>query len=89
MKIYDYNGKKNLCGMGIQQARENKSLTQADLAERLQEEGLLIERNSISRIETGKRFIADYELMIISKVLDVNMEWLLKYNINMRYNYKI
>jgi len=74
MKIYDYNGKKNLCGLCIQQTRKEKNLTQADLAERLHAEGILIEQDSISRIEIGKRFVADYELMAISKILEVSVE---------------
>ena len=77
MKIYDYNGKKNLCGPRVKQARRLQGLSQSDLAARLQVEGVIIERDSISRIEIGTRFIADYELLIIAKCLNVSPEWLL------------
>ena len=40
-------------------------------------EGIILERDSISRIEIGTRFVADYELMIFAKVLKVSVEWLL------------
>ena len=77
MKIYDYNGKKNICGDRIHEARCKMRLTQSDLAARLQIEGIIIERDSVSRIEIGTRFVADYELKALSKILGVSVEWLL------------
>lgn len=78
MKIYDYNGKKNLCGNRIREARLRQRLSQYDLAARLQTHGILIEQDSISRIEIGTRFVADYEVKVLAKVLNVPLEWLLK-----------
>ena len=72
MKIYDFNGKKNISGRRIRQARRRLSLSQADLAARLQVEGVQIERDSISRIEIGTRFVPDYELLFFAKVLGVS-----------------
>ena len=77
MKIYDYHGKNNISGERIRQARVIQKITQADLAARLQVEDVQIERNSISKIESGDRFVADYELKAIAKVLKVNIDWLL------------
>ena len=77
MKIYDYNGKKNICGDRIHEARRKCRLTQSDLAAKLQIEGIIIERDSISRIEIGTRFVADYELKVLSKLLKVPVNWLL------------
>ena len=71
MKIYNYEGRKNLCGEKIKLARTKKRITQRDLAQ-----GITIERDSISRIEIGTRFVTDYELKILAKTLDVSMEWL-------------
>ena len=76
MKIYDYNGLKNLCGKRVKEARARKNITQADLAARLQEAGVTMERDSVSRIEIGTRFVTDYELAVLAKVLGVSMEWL-------------
>ena len=78
MKIYEYHGKKNICGRKIHDTRVLKRLSQADLAAKLQLEGITIERDSISRIEIGTRFVADYELMILAKILDVDVQWLLQ-----------
>ncbi len=77
MKIYDYNGKKNICGEKIRQARAKKRLTQDNLAAKMQIEGIIIERDSISRIELGTRFVPDYEIPIFARVLNVSIEWLL------------
>ena len=77
MKIYDYNGKKNISGDRIREARQRKRLSQADLAAQMQVEGIIIERDSISRIEIGTRFVPDYELPIFSKILNVSVDWLL------------
>lgn len=76
MKIYDYKGRKNLCGNRVKEARARKNITQADLAARLQVAGVTMERGSVSRIEIGTRFVTDYELTILAKVLGVSMEWL-------------
>jgi hypothetical protein len=43
----------------------------------LQVNGIIIERDSVSRIEIGTRFVADYELFELSKILGVSVEWLL------------
>ena len=77
MKIYDYHGKKNLCGDRIHQARTTQRMSQSDLAARMQVNGVTIEREAISKIETGDRFITDYELMIFSRVLGVSVNWLM------------
>lgn len=77
MKIYDYNGKKNISGDRIREARQKKRLSQSDLAARMQVEGVVIERDSISRIEIGTRFVPDYELPAFARILDVSVDWLL------------
>lgn len=77
MKIYDFNGSKNICGLRVKSARRAMGLSQERLAAKMQMEGITIERDSISRIEIGTRFVADYELMALSKILDVSVSWLL------------
>lgn len=77
MKIYDYEGKKNICGDRVREARCQRRLTQSDLAAQLQLAGIIIERDSVSRIEIGTRFVADYELRELSRILKVSVNWLL------------
>ena len=77
MRIYDYDGRKNLSGAKVRWARLRMGLSQAELAARLQVEGVSIERDSISRMELGMCIIPDYELVALRKVLGVSLEWLL------------
>ena len=53
-------------------------MTQSDLAAKLQVAGIIIERDSISRIEIGTRFVADYELKELAKILNTTVNWLLE-----------
>lgn len=77
MKIYDFNGSKNICGQRVKEARKKCKLSQENLAAKLQLEGVIIERDSISRIEIGTRFVADYELAALCKILHVTPGYLL------------
>ncbi len=78
MKIYNYNGRKNICGERIRLARLSQHMTQEELAAKMQINGINIERDGISRLESGTRFIPDYELPIFAAVLGVSIEWLLQ-----------
>ena len=86
MKIYDYNGRKNICGDRVHEARCRHRLTQSDLAAKLQLAGIIIERDSISRIEIGTRFVADYELRAIAIALKKPVEWFLDVDSDGRFS---
>ncbi len=75
MKIYDFQGKKNICGEHLKEARKAMKLTQAELADEMQKRGITLERDSISRIEIGTRFISDYELLIFSQILERDINY--------------
>jgi transcriptional regulator with XRE-family HTH domain len=77
LKIYDYNGMKNISGERIREARLKHRWSQADLAKKLQLAGINIERDSISRIEIGTRFVTDYEIKVLSEIFGVTAMWLL------------
>ena len=77
MKIYDFNGRKNICGDRIREARQKRRMSQSELAAKMQLAGIVIERDSISRIEIGTRFVPDYELPVYAEVLQVSVAWLL------------
>lgn len=77
MKIYKYQGRCNASGENVRRIREGKKLSQEQLAAWLQLEGLYINQKAISRIETGERVVADYELLYLAKVLRVRVEDLL------------
>jgi len=77
MKIYDFSGKSNASGERVRIAREKKGISQSQLAARLQVEGIQLNQKAISRIETGERIVADYEVIYLAKALNVDVLWLL------------
>ena len=81
MKIYDFNGSKNICGNRVKEARKRAKLSQQELAAKLQVANINIERDSVSRIEIGTRFVADYELKALAEILEVSPLYLLGMNL--------
>lgn len=71
------NGNNNICGQNVARFRKLLKISQRALADRLQLEGLQIDKNAIQRIEAGKRFVTDIELIILAKTLDKTYEELL------------
>ena len=61
----------------MRQTRERENISQEQLAAKLQLAGLNITQKAVSRMETGKRVIADYELPYLADVLDVTIYYLL------------
>lgn len=60
------------CGRSAQSGK----ITQAELAARVQCEGVALEQDAISRIESGQRMVQDYELRALAEVLGASMDWL-------------
>lgn len=76
MKALDYEGRRNISGECVRQKRTERKITQAELAARVQCEGVTLEQDAISRIESGQRMVQDYELRALSEVLGASMDWL-------------
>ena len=77
MKMYDFRGRRNICGDRIREARQRARLSQSDLCRALQLAGVTVERDVISRIENGSRFVADFEVVAVAEILAVSVDWLL------------
>lgn len=77
MRAYTYNGKRNICGDRIREARLKRRFSQSDLCKLIQLAGIPMERDIISRMESGYRYVADYEILTIADILDVSVLWLL------------
>ncbi|MBQ8396240.1 MAG: helix-turn-helix transcriptional regulator [Oscillospiraceae bacterium] len=71
------DGKNNICGDNIARIRKGMKISQRELADRLQIAGLDVDKNAIQRIECGKRFVTDIELVVLAKVLEQSVEELL------------
>ena len=72
------DGRNNVCGKNIAAARKERSISQRELADGLQLLGLDIEKNAIQRIEAGKRFVTDIELIALSQYFNLSCDDLLK-----------
>lgn len=65
----------NRAGVNIARIRKSKNptLSQRALADKMQLNGIDIDKNAIQRIESGKRFVTDIELIVLAKVLEVSV----------------
>ena len=71
------DGKNNLCGPRVAALRMAMHISQRELADRLQLQGLDVDKNAIQRIECGKRFVTDIELRALTRVLNTTYPVLL------------
>ena len=69
---------KNAIGEKVRLARMemNPRVSQEDLSGRLAALGVQITQTSISKIESGSRYVMDYEALAIAKALKVTVAWL-------------
>lgn len=82
MKAFWYNEKrKNICGLRIRQLRQEQNITQKKLAIMAQLAGYdFITETAIIKLESGTRFIPDYEVSIYAQLLGTTPEYLLQYD---------
>jgi len=77
MKIYWNGNSKNIIGERVKVLRTDAGLTQKALAEKMQLLGYEFNDLTILRIEQGKRFVPDYEVVAFAKYFNVSAEYLL------------
>lgn len=63
----------NIAGKNIKNIRTKEKITQEDLCARMQIMGFKLSRSDISKLETGKRYINDLEIVGFSKALKVSI----------------
>jgi transcriptional regulator with XRE-family HTH domain len=70
----------NIIGRHIRQARLRikPEMSQSDLAARLSVRGILLDRPTVTRIENGNRYLRDFEIRAIARVLRVSVAWLFR-----------
>ena len=74
------DGLNNICGKNIAKLRIGKGLSQRELADKMQLVGIDIDKNAIQRIECGKRFVTDIEIIGFSKIFDISPDTLLNHS---------
>lgn len=70
-------GDKNIIGLRVTAIRKSKGMKQKEFLARLQTLGLEISPTSLSRLEGQHRLVQDYEVVIISRALDISVTDLL------------
>lgn len=68
---------KNLVGERIKKLRKGANLSQRDLARELQLIGIDMDKNVITRIETNKRYVTDFELQALKQIFNVSYDYLI------------
>lgn len=77
MKIYWNGESKNIIGNRLKALRVEQGISQRILAARLQTMGIEFNDLTILRIEQGKRFVPDYEIVAIADYFKVSTDYLL------------
>jgi len=77
MKTIKFYDKKNIVAERVSSARIAASLSQQELASKLQTLGVSIDQQAISKIERNLRVVTDYEVLCLAKALNVDAKFLL------------
>ncbi len=71
--------KKNISGSRIREARKNKQMLLVDVVAILNVDyGIKLDTSALGRIERQQRLLADFELLALSKILEVSMDYLVQ-----------
>ncbi|MEG1945112.1 MAG: helix-turn-helix transcriptional regulator [Oscillospiraceae bacterium] len=78
-KNKNQDGTLNICGEKIKKMRMSLEppVSQRMLADKLQLIGIDLDKNAIQKIESGKRFVTDIEIVAFAKVFEITTDVLL------------
>lgn len=65
--------KSNICGDIIKNARKSAEMTEEKLASKLQLDGLNVDKSFVSKVESSKVVLKDFELLEIAKILNIDL----------------
>ncbi len=80
MKIKKYNEYRNISGIKLKELRINSKMSQKQVAEKLQLEGIDLTEKEISKIEHNNRLVHDFELFAFAKIFNISAD---EFNLNM------
>ncbi len=69
-------GDRNIIGAKVEAKRKSIGMKQKDLLTQLQINGIDLNASGLSKLEGQLRFVTDFELVAIAKVLGVSINWL-------------
>ena len=68
---------RNIAGPQVRRLRAQQGITQQAFAERCQRMGWDISRDTLAKVESQMRWLADFELMFLAEALSVPLDLLL------------
>lgn len=71
-----YNNEKNISGILIRSAREEKGMSKVRLSQLLDTYGIYINTDELLRIEKNQLLVKDFELVAIAQILDIDLNQL-------------
>ena len=74
MKITKYNEFRNISRNKLSELGKANKMSQQELAEKLQLEGIDLTSKEISKIENNKRLVQDFELFAFAKIFGVSAD---------------
>lgn len=74
MKITKYNKFRNMSANKLRELRKDSKMSQQELDEKLQLEGINLTSKEISKIENNKRLVQDFELFAFAKIFGVSAD---------------
>ena len=75
MKIKKYNEYRNISVIKLKELRKNVKMSQKQVAEKLQLEGIDLTEKEISKIEHNNRLVHDFELFAFAKIFNVSADY--------------
>ncbi len=70
-------GDRNLIGAKVEEARKKKGMKQKELLAQLQVRGVDMNASGLSKLEGQIRYVTDVELVALSEILEVSVNYLL------------
>ena len=74
MKITKMDNRRNVSGSKIRELRMREKMSQRSLSEKLQLLGIDLTSKEVSKIETNKRLVQDFELFAFAKIFNVSAD---------------
>lgn len=70
-------GTRNMVGSRIEERRKEIGMKQIELLEKLKGKGIEFNASGLSKLEGQIRSVTDFELVAISEILGISVNWLL------------
>lgn len=78
MKKIIFGENKNIISESLKSIRQDRHLTQGELAAKMQTYNINLDQQMISKIENNNRIVTDYELVCFCRALNVEINDILK-----------